>query len=234
MQYFPTICVDNFYDDPDNIVQTAKNFGEYTPAPKDKNYTFPGIRSCHIGEKDKKLFDVFTKKFFSNFYNFEKENVMWEVESYFQIIYPNQNINLNEGWIHTENDHVVSGIIYLNDISDFDAGTSLFEKKNEIKQSIYNPKDVLEMKKRFFSGEITDESELEKYVKMRNEHNSQYNQVLKFGSKYNRLIAFDSKTPHKANSFSVFREPRLTQTFFVFKITSDNFPKTRALQHIYN
>jgi hypothetical protein len=60
------------------------------------------------------------------------------------------------------------------------------------------------------------------------------NQVLKFGSKYNRLIAFDSKTPHKANSFSVFREPRLTQTFFVFKITSDNFPKTRALQHIYN
>lgn len=230
MSDFPIVCIENFYDDPKEIVNILNSFGEYSLSPKDENYTFPGKRSCHIDSKNSNLFDIFSKKFLSTFYNLQEEYVSWNIDSYFQIIEPYDDVRLNEGWIHTDSNHVMSGIIFLNEESDENAGTSLYERNDNVSNKIYDPMHVLETKKNLFLGKETNSEE---YIKMRNLHNSQYTETVKFGSKYNRLISFDGKIPHKANNFSVLGKTRITQTFFISGIQANNTPKLKRNLYKY-
>ena len=97
---FPIAVVDNFFDDPYKIRKFALSC-EYTKAPGN----YPGERTKMLSEIYPKYFNSFCNRLFSLFYYYEPNpNVVWNVETMFQKIYPLDDDKLsplNSGWIHS-------------------------------------------------------------------------------------------------------------------------------------
>ena len=88
---------------------------------------------------------------------------------------------------------------------DISAGTSLYKIKD-------NPKLLnSNVKYEFYKSGIADDS----YDDVLSDHNNSFVETVRFNNVYNRMIAFDGTTYHKANSYYSEGEPRLCQVFFV-------------------
>lgn len=210
--YFPTICVDDFFDDPNAIINFALSQDFFT-AP---DGAYPGKRTKTLYDLDKELFEKFSQKFFSIFYNFNKTDVRWVVDARFQKIDPYETADLNEGWIHVDYTAVLSGVIYLTPEADKNAGTVLCKIK---KGQIF---DYAQQEKRNFNlGKLND---TEKYISLMKENNNKFEDTIYFSNQFNRMIAFDSTIFHKVQNFNAGNKSRLTLVFFVNKIESDWFP----------
>ena len=209
---FPTICVDDFFEDPEKI----RNFA----LSQDFNYSpegeYPGMRTEPLHKINPELFDYFTKKLFSIFYNFKIEKVNWIVSAYFQLIESHNDQQLDQGWIHLDDRSLFAGIIYLNKFSNPLAGTSLFDlNDNEIFDSDQTTKH------KFYKNELSD---TELYIDLLEKNNKKFEKTVEFKNKFNRLVAFDGSTFHKRDSFSNKHEPRLTLVFFTHEIESNRLP----------
>jgi hypothetical protein len=210
---FPSICLDNFYEDPDGVHNFAmdciKNHPEETYGGN-----YPGQRSKQLHEIDKQFFDKFCGNIFSLFYDFSKTQVIWVVETSFQLIIPYSEDPLsikNTGWIHVDGEVVMAGVIYLSPDADLQSGTSLYQCTTE---KLLDKSDI---KKRYFTtGDDTD------YDLALQNHNSNFRETVRFNNVYNRMIAFDSDVFHGVNSFWNGGKPRLTQVFFVKSIESNS------------
>ena len=213
MTAWPTICVDNFYDDPDKVREFALGL-DYAPAEDGR---WPGKRSKEILEIDEEFMLKFGHKLMSHYFDLEATEVRWKISSQFQLIEPYDNdINSpkNIGWIHYD-DAVLGGLIYLNKEPNPNSGTSLYAVIDSAKYG----KDQIAKEKFYLKG--NDEN----YEKLLNEHNENFIETVKFSNQYNRLISFDSTLPHGANNFTISNESRLTQVFFVHDVKSTR-PKT--------
>lgn len=210
--HFPTICIDDFFDNPDKIIEFAMS-QEFNIAP---DGAYPGKRTKTLYDLDKELFEKFSQKFFSIFYNFNKTDVRWVMDARFQKIDPYENADLNEGWVHVDYTSVLSGVIYLTPEADKNAGTVLCKIK---KGQIF---DYAQQEKRDFNlGKLNDN---ERYISLMKENNNKFEDTVYFSNQFNRMIAFDSTIFHRVSSFDAGSSPRLTLVFFVNKIETDWFP----------
>ena len=76
---WPTICIDNFFDNPDKVVETANSF-HYE---KDKDGRWPGERCEHVGNIHYELFLYSTKKIIASIFPNEYKNLQWNCNQYF-------------------------------------------------------------------------------------------------------------------------------------------------------
>ena len=208
MAAWPTICVDNFYDDPDKVRDFALGL-DYTPSEDGR---WPGKRSKEILEIDEEFMSKFCHKLMSHYFDLQSTQLRWKISSQFQLIEPyDKDIGSikNTGWIHYDS-AVLGGLIYLNKDTNRGSGTSLYEA---IDPSKYD-KDQIAKHKFYREGNAED------YETLLNKHNENFVETVKFSNRYNRLIGFDSAVPHRADNFTVNNEPRLTQVFFVQDIES--------------
>lgn len=210
--YFPTLCVDNFFENPEEVRKFALSL-EYFPAP---DGAYPGKRTETLYDIDREFFHKFGQKLFSLFYNFQKSDVDWIIDARFQLIDPFENNDLNEGWIHIDYTAVFSGVVYLTPLAEKESGTVICKLKSG------ENFDYVQKEKRDFNlGKFLD---TEQYIKLRNDNNSQFEDTVYFSNQFNRMIAFDAKTFHRVQNFNTKSESRLTLVFFVNKIEADWFP----------
>lgn len=211
---FPALCIDNFYNNPDKIREFALSL-EYKKQPGN----YPGFRTNPLYDIDYDFFNESLSKIFSVLFNYDYEEVKWNVTSYFQKIYPyseDKNSPLNSGWFHEDGDGgIAAGIIYLNPHSNLDSGTTIGELKSNSEQlDNYSWRDL------FYSGEEIDRLQ---YQYKLIEHNSKFNKTIEFKNVYNRLILYDASNWHReSNFFASENEPRLTQVFFVHDLCVSN------------
>jgi len=123
---FPTLYINNFFNNPDKVFEYSKTVDYFPP---EKNEKWKGVRSksFHIINKD--LFDNIIKKVLSIYYNFNLEYVEWQ-NTYVAFHKINEPLNIND--IHIDSDAVLAGIIYLNKNGDLSNGTTIYNNKKEI------------------------------------------------------------------------------------------------------
>lgn len=209
MKLFPIACIDDFYQNPDDIREYALSLEYY---PSDGGY--PGKRTKAIHELDRSLFDHFCGRLMSLYYNFDNTQLNWNIGTYFQLIEnmsEDKNSPKNSGWIHQDLGLVFAGIIYLTPGIDPSCGTSIFKLKNE---QNYDTFDIT-VRSKFHTKQI-DNNYDETIVK----HNSQFIETARFDNYYNRLISFDSDVYHGVTNYYSSTEPRLTQVFFLYNLES--------------
>jgi hypothetical protein len=238
---YPTIVVDNFLENPDYVRERALKL-QFLPT----DGTWPGKRTLSLNDCDPELFDYVSKKFFSVHYDFLNK-VEWTLTVMFQLIEPfadDKQNSLNHGWIHTDNNKLLAGILYLTPDADPDTGTSLFKpKSNEIEDELLKDAqnerlDFYKNDKKLYSSYKQDAKEdlyndkkidPEYYTKRLNEFNSNFIETIHIKNIYNRLISFDANEWHAANNFQTGTGSRLTLVYFVDSINSVSMP---ALERI--
>jgi hypothetical protein len=132
---FPTLIVDNFFNDPDVIINLSNTL-EFFEA--DKKEFWPGKRSLPLHTVNDKLFNFILSKVLSFYYDFQLESVSWE-NAYVAFHKMNSKIDLKD--IHKDNSALLAGIIYLNKNGTIDNGTTIYnEDKNKklILSNTYN------------------------------------------------------------------------------------------------
>jgi hypothetical protein len=197
---YPTIILDNFFNDPIKIVQFANSLEYY----QDNEGKWPGKRTKELHEINKSFFENYGSKILSILYPTVKEK-NFNCSLSFQKI---SKEYINKGWIHKDDDFDFTTIIYLSQHKE--CGTSLFDSKN-ISNEILNYKNKKNMHlKKDFKEEM-------KYL---DENNSQFIETIKINSKFNRLIMFDGAQYHAAQKFieNNIEEERLTLIGFFSNI----------------
>ena len=136
MKSFPAVIVDDFFEDPDSIVEIASSL---TYKPQEEG-VWPGVRSNLLSDSEDvkilRLFHYMGNRIFDLFGNKPKH---WGVYTMFQKIQPfskNKWDKLNRGWVHYDGQDSspvkFAGIVYLNKNADRDTGTSVYKAKNGI------------------------------------------------------------------------------------------------------
>ena len=205
---YPFICVDNFYENPDEIVDYAKSL-TYHPDPEGH---WPGKRTPEIGTLNLPFFTWVGKKILSCYFGPQASTINFGGSSAFQLINPIEkkahrlftDEPTSKGWIHTDSRTVLGVVIYLNKNQDNNNGTSLYRRKKLGVIPIHT-----DIKEKFYTNNATAED----HKKALKENNEQYEETLKVSSVYNRLIAYDGSQIHGQN-FSSSSEDRLTQVMF--------------------
>ena len=125
---WPTVCVDNFFSNPDAIVAYANK------QKFESDNRSPGKRSPLLHETDFKFFRWSCLKILKIFYPHHFDNLNWKAKATFQKVPPNLDL---DGWIHTDSDWELTAIIYLSKNSE--AGTSIY-KREILGKRIYEDK----------------------------------------------------------------------------------------------
>ena len=102
---WPTVCVDNFFSNPDAIVAYANK------QKFESDNRSPGKRSPLLHETDFKFFRWSCLKILKIFYPHHFDNLNWKAKATFQKVPPNLDL---DGWIHTDSDWELTAIIYLS------------------------------------------------------------------------------------------------------------------------
>jgi len=225
--FFPSTVVDNFYNDPENIL----SFINELDFKKSTDGSWPGERTEPLEKIEPDFSAEFHRKYLSTFFDGEVTQLEWEITSYFQKIYPNADDETNSGWIHQDDSVMLAGVIYLNKNAPLESGTSIFKIKDKSKEEeLRNIQS--KYKKPFYRGEIVDLGEYKKNLKL---HNESFEETLRVNNVFNRLITYEGHLPHKQNGFAGFKdEPRLTHVFFVKRITSNRPAPLQRTQSFIN
>jgi hypothetical protein len=190
---YPTIILDNFFNDPIKVIQFAKSLEYY----QDDEGRWPGKRTKQLHEVDKDFFEQYGSKILSILYPTIKDK-SFNCSLYFQKI---SKENVHKGWVHQDIEYDFTAIVYLSQHKE--CGTSLFDSKN-----ITSTKGLNNAKKRdmYLNKNF---KEVSKYL---DETNAQFIETIKINSKFNRLIMFDGAQFHAAQKFieNNIEEERLT------------------------
>lgn len=222
MKKFPLTVVDKFFETPDLIRDFALSQEYY----KSDDGRWPGLRSDPLNEISPELFNTFCHKILKIFFNFDYTSTNWNLEASFQKVpcqRPDNIKNINDGWIHSDDDCFFSGVVYLNKNFPPNTGTSIYSPIDEESLNF-----SVEEKCKFYLGkEITDEE----YLTALTKNNNQFLETVKIENVFNRLIIFESGQYHGVPSFfSGTDEDRLTLVFFMknLSIRNDTFPLYRS------
>jgi hypothetical protein len=211
---FPTLCVDNFFNDPDHIRNWALSLPFYKCGDVNTVGIWPGYRTQELHLIDRKYFEEFSKKVLSLFFGLHT-NFEYVISTHFQKINSNFFNGIDSGWIHADGDAWdMAGVIYLNPIIDKNNGTSIFASKlTSYEQTLKEIGQYINYKQEMYANFKTENTEI--YKKMKEKNNSLFEKTIEFHNVYNRLIAYDSHW-HMESGFKMPKdEDRLTQVFFV-------------------
>ena len=199
-KYFNTLIIDNFFKDPNHIVDYSKTLSY----EKDTNNQWPGKRSRPIHEINYNLFGDVVSKVISSYYS--DHTFSYECSLNFQKV----SSIYKDGWIHQDS-CMLSFIIYLNDKNITSSGTSFYIPKSTPICTDYYDKKCESFK---------DMSLIDKYSDYRLKHNSQFEKTLTVHSIFNRCVVFDARVFHKADNFNLVpdNEDRLTLAGFIHKL----------------
>ena len=144
---FPTTVIDNFFDNPDEIVKMAASDKiEWNPSP---NGSFPGLRSQPLHILDEEFWDYFLFKYLHTFWSEEEiknKGIRFLARSYFSLI-SNEH---SKGWIHCDYPIMHTSIIYLTPNADPKSGTGIYTKKDMYTAELYP-----DISKKYIKGEMT-------------------------------------------------------------------------------
>jgi hypothetical protein len=222
MRKFPVTILDNFYENPDLVRQFALSLDSFT----DSAGRWPGRRTLPLDEVNYSFFSTFCNKLFNLFYDLDYHSFNYRVSTNFQTIsnYSENPIsNLNTGWIHSDDEYIFSGVIYLNPNPSENTGTNIYNRINW--ENSLNL-DQSQKHKLYKGEELVNESE---YTDQILENNNKFEETVSIKNVYNRMILFEGGVYHGVPSFySSSSEPRLTQVFFVHKVTGGRYPIVRS------
>ena len=200
---YPITIVDDFFEDPDGIVEMAESMKYYTP----NTGNWPGTRTKNLHIEDKRFFNYFGQKLHLLFYETAPE--YWNLQCHFQLIDPfceDKYSKKNRGWIHKDIDTWFGGIVYLQKDPEPDTGTSAYRVKRGFSHQFA---DEIDVKEKQYRSENVDDAEYEKaYDAMRN----QFEETVSIANVYNRFVLFNNVTHHGVQTFG--SKPRLTLNFF--------------------
>ena len=200
---YPITIVDDFFEDPDGIVEMAESMKYYTP----NTGNWPGTRTKNLHIEDKRFFNYFGQKLHLLFYETAPE--YWNLQCHFQLIDPfceDKYSNKNRGWIHKDIDTWFGGIVYLQKDPEPDTGTSAYRVKRGFSHQFADEINIKEMQ---YRSENVDDAEYDKaYDAMRN----QFEETVSIANVYNRFVLFNNVTHHGVQTFGT--KPRLTLNFF--------------------
>ena len=237
---FWPVTLDNFFENPDEIRELGLRMIE-SDKTKDVDGQWPGYRSEELWKTDEGLTQRITEKILSCYFNLDFEQVFWNYcTMQFHLISSvdkDKNNTKNKGWIHRDgkdprwiprmSDNVkhleLTGLIYLTPDIERDTGTSLFVAKKDKTLEDWNK--TTDITKKVHLGKQDSEEEIkEKWEK----HRSCFIEKVRFENIYNRLIMYDSREWHAANSYYTSKDNRLTLTFFIGGIRANKWPLQRV------
>lgn len=211
---YPTIILDNFFNDPLKVVNYANSLEYY----QDSEGRWPGKKTKEIHEINKVFFEQFGAKVLSILYPTITDKG-FNCSLCFQKI---SKEYVHKGWVHQDMAIAdFTAIVYLSQHTE--CGTSLFDSKNLTSVKGLNGEKKIDMylTKNFKKG-----------TQYLNENNDQFIETVKINSKFNRLIMFDAAQYHAAQKFieNNIEEDRLTLIGFFNNI---NFPgiKFNGIEH---
>jgi hypothetical protein len=198
---WPFLCVDNFFNDPDEIVEYSKNL-EY------KKHHFPGGRTDCLSTIDPDFYVWINKKILTVLYPNDKEKLYFKAATHFQKVSSGLEC---DGWVHNDKAEFTC-IIYLSKQNN--CGTSIFSPK---KQS-YEINDQ-EEKVSYFK-DPNGYTNVELLKKLKEENNQKFDESIRVNSKYNRMIIFDGSVYHAAHPYLDGDDDRITLISFVHTVQS--------------
>lgn len=190
----PITILDNFFPDPDKIVDIALQ-QEYFPHDRGR---WPGKRSAHIGQWNKGLFDYICNKILTIISLENTSHCILDCQ--FHIIEPQSDVQddpKNFGLIHTD-DVLFGGVIYLNKNPQKNTGTSIYSSTTGYE--LLGPRIGIY------------HLEPDEFIKTHNLNNSQFVETVNIKNVYNRLVMFSGNTFHGIQTFG--NKPRLSLVFF--------------------
>tara|TARA_Y100000015_G_scaffold42293_1_gene49586 strand:+ start:103 stop:747 length:645 start_codon:yes stop_codon:yes gene_type:complete len=204
---YPTMCIDNFFKNPQKVKEFALSL-KYIDCD---NGRWPGARTENLFFVNKEFHRHVGRKMLAALYPTMYERLHYSSgECYFQKV---GKEFCNEGWIHCDDPVDLTVIVYLSDHTK--CGTSIYDynnlcpdhKKGDDKIELYLNKDFKKEKKI-----------VEKY-------NSNFTETIRFNSKFNRMICFDSYAHHGVPSYvdEGIDEDRLTLVCFYKGINAPKF-----------
>ena len=110
---FPTLCVDGFFQNPDQAVSIAKQ------CPMNRTSDRPGTRSPCLSTVNIDFYNYVNTKILRIFY--PQQDFSYIAHTHFQSTFPDENTL--DSWVHTDEDYMLTAIVYLNHCS---VGTSIF------------------------------------------------------------------------------------------------------------
>jgi len=207
---WPTVCIDNFFDNPDKVVEAANSF----PYKKDETGKWPGKRCEHVGNLHYELFLYSTKKIVASIFPNEYKNLQWNCTQYFQKI--KSEDHKGPGWVHKDDQAEFTCIIYLS--KNPNNGTSLFSNNNFFN---YKKDENTTVKWKYIKENKTSTSKI--YQNALKDNNSNFTKTCSFNSIYNRMILFDSHQSHGVDNFdNEDNEERLTLITFFYDVSKND------------
>jgi hypothetical protein len=197
------VCKNNFFNNPDKILALSKR------QIYEKAERYPGKRTINLLEatdpETKEFAVFFAKKLAREVFPGISQFVI-HISFHINELYSDDEANI--GWIHND-DVTLAGLVYLNpNETNFNSGTSIFIKKGSENFSI---PDLPSRKVFNTTGVVTEDYKHD----LKNNH-SHFEETIRIGNVYNRLIAYDSNLWHRPNTFKVdVNEPRTTLLFFI-------------------
>ena len=208
--YFPITIIDNFYENFNEIKLKLNKFNFY----QKENATMPGLETKFLQEIDIDFNKYSINKLLSVFYSDSiLNNITYECRSKFCKIVPYGEKYNKDGWIHFDDNNVLSALLYVE--GEYNEGTSFYKKKNN--DLTYDLKEKHDL----YNGVTPEELDYNKKLK---KHNNQFEEILNVPLIPNRLVIFDSSLFHKSNGLGRYNKPRIIQTFFFGKISVEYFP----------
>ena len=219
MNLYPVTIIENFYENPNAIRKFALT-QEYTFCHDRPNlkYVYPGGRTKDLFDLDSVLHEKICKKLVSVFHNSEHDYMRWALSTNFQSV----TAEYKKGIIHTDNDTIFAGVLYLSPNAPLNSGTSLYKKNKTFNEKKYlqalNGNDT-----RFRAGDI----------EMDIAYHSMFDEIVRVNNVYNTLIIYEGRHFHAANQFfgKTLKDSRLAQVFFINKIDAQkhsSFPLSRT------
>jgi hypothetical protein len=206
---WPTLSVDNFFQNPDAVINFANSI-KY----KKEHGGYPGKRSLPLHIENNDFFLTSTRKIISLLYPNEINQgyLNWHATQYFQKVSPKE---YNSSFVHQDLEEEFTSIVYLSD--EEDAGTAIFKK---IKEPV--PDYQTKTKRDAYLDSKKQNKQFKKELK---QNRDCYKQVFEFTSLKNRLVLFDSSQFHAVNNYGKENKDRLTLiTFFKSIVRTDGQP----------
>jgi len=204
---FPSVCWDNFFSSPREVVKFANSLS-YTPSDIGR---WPGTRTNRLHEIDRQFFEYVGDRFLSVVYPNTYPKVEYEhCSMFFQKI---SNEYVDPGWIHQDSPPFdLTLIVYLSDHKN--CGTSIFDFKGHrpVNLNIEEKFTAYKNKKRNTKAVL--------------EHNEPFEESIRFHSKFNRAVVFDGGAFHGVLNHvdKNLKEDRLTLICFYRGFRNTKYP----------
>jgi hypothetical protein len=209
--YFPLTVVDDFFDDFNGINKFIDNIKFKEP----EKYTMPGLVTDDLDLLNPILKTRIADKILRLFYHRHTPyNCVMHSAKFYKITPYGKEYN-NQGWIHRDDNNILSVLIYIK--GDKEHGTSFYKYKPE---SLNQTQDMSLKELLFKGGKVLPQH----YNTQLQTHNNCYEETLNVPLVPNRAVVFDSSIHHAVNGLGSEEEPRILLACFFSEINAHWYP----------